>query len=69
MSVFFVVGLKLSCLDPNKTIDLQYLGVRLPLPPPNLPEKGNAASPVGMLDCCLTVCTRMIEDSFVSWGS
>ncbi|KAM8726589.1 MAX gene-associated protein isoform 2-T3 [Acanthopagrus schlegelii] len=39
------VGLKLSCLDQNKTIDLQYLGVRLPLPPPNLPEQGNAASP------------------------
>ncbi|XP_073348922.1 MAX gene-associated protein isoform X2 [Pagrus major] len=39
------VGLKLSCLDSNKTIDLQYLGVHLPLPPPNLPEQGNATSP------------------------
>ncbi|XP_035534606.1 MAX gene-associated protein-like isoform X2 [Morone saxatilis] len=39
------VGLKLSSLDPTKSIDLQYLGVQLPLPPPNLPEEGNAMSP------------------------
>ncbi|XP_035851241.1 MAX gene-associated protein isoform X2 [Sander lucioperca] len=36
------VGLKLSSLDQTKSIDLQYLGVHLPLPPPNLPEQGNA---------------------------
>uniref|UniRef100_UPI0037E7BA60 MAX gene-associated protein-like n=1 Tax=Semicossyphus pulcher TaxID=241346 RepID=UPI0037E7BA60 len=34
------VGMKLSSLDPTKSIDLQYLGVLLPLPPP--PEQGNA---------------------------
>ncbi|XP_029966803.1 uncharacterized protein mgab isoform X2 [Salarias fasciatus] len=28
------VGLKLSSLDPTQPIDLQYLGVALPLPPP-----------------------------------
>ncbi|XP_056152271.1 MAX gene-associated protein-like [Lampris incognitus] len=28
------VGLKLNLLDPTLTIDLQYLGVRLPIPPP-----------------------------------
>lgn len=39
------VGLKLSSLDPTKSIDLQYLGVHLPLPPPRRPEQGNAASP------------------------
>ncbi|XP_069572282.1 uncharacterized protein magl [Brachyistius frenatus] len=33
------VGLKLSSLDPTQSIDLQYLGVCLPLPPPNLPEQ------------------------------
>ncbi|XP_068433805.1 MAX gene-associated protein isoform X2 [Clinocottus analis] len=33
------VGMKLSSLDPMKSIDLQYLGVLLPLPPPKLPEK------------------------------
>ncbi|KAK2890338.1 MAX gene-associated protein isoform X2 [Channa argus] len=38
------VGLKLSSLDPTKSIDLQYLGVHLPLPPPNLPEQGNATA-------------------------
>lgn len=32
------VGLKLSTLDPTQPIDLQYLGVQLPLPPPKLPE-------------------------------
>uniref|UniRef100_A0A8C8I2I3 MAX dimerization protein MGA a n=1 Tax=Oncorhynchus tshawytscha TaxID=74940 RepID=A0A8C8I2I3_ONCTS len=30
------VGLKMSLLDPTLVIDLQYLGVRLPLPPPML---------------------------------
>ncbi|XP_044026184.1 MAX gene-associated protein isoform X2 [Siniperca chuatsi] len=38
------VGLKLSSLDPTKSIDLQYLGVHLPLPPPNRPEQGNATA-------------------------
>ncbi|XP_035472963.2 MAX gene-associated protein isoform X1 [Scophthalmus maximus] len=38
------VGLKLSSLDPTKSIDLQYLGVHLPLPPApaNLPEHVNS---------------------------
>ncbi|XP_022050114.2 MAX gene-associated protein [Acanthochromis polyacanthus] len=39
------VGLKLSSLDPSKSIDLQYLGVLLPLPPPSLPEQNNTAAP------------------------
>ncbi|KAL7380110.1 hypothetical protein ABVT39_011908 [Epinephelus coioides] len=30
------VGLKLSLLDPTLAIDLQYLGVRLPIPPPGV---------------------------------
>ncbi|XP_020510438.2 MAX dimerization protein MGA a isoform X2 [Labrus bergylta] len=30
------VGLKMNLLDPTQAIDLQYLGVRLPLPPPGL---------------------------------
>ncbi|CAN9507688.1 unnamed protein product [Ophioblennius macclurei] len=33
------VGMKLSSLDPTKSIDLQYLGVALPLPPPNGSEE------------------------------
>ncbi|KAM6992388.1 uncharacterized protein mgab [Tautogolabrus adspersus] len=33
------VGLKLSSLNPTKSVDLKYLGVLLPLPPPNLPRK------------------------------
>lgn len=28
------VGLKMTLLDPTLAIDLQYLGVRLPIPPP-----------------------------------
>ncbi|XP_070844165.1 MAX gene-associated protein-like, partial [Chaetodon trifascialis] len=39
------VGLKLSSLDPAKSIDLQYLGVHLPLPLPDLPEQGSVTSP------------------------
>ncbi|KAK9531787.1 hypothetical protein VZT92_011192 [Zoarces viviparus] len=41
------VGMKLSSLDPMKSIDLQYLRVHLPLPPLNLPEevKAGALSP------------------------
>ncbi|XP_054872081.1 uncharacterized protein magl isoform X2 [Amphiprion ocellaris] len=39
------VGLKLSSLDPSKSIDLQYLGVLLPLPFPSLPEQNNTAAP------------------------
>ncbi|KAL7389187.1 hypothetical protein ABVT39_028064 [Epinephelus coioides] len=38
------VGLKLSSLDLTQSIDLQYLGVRLPLPPPNIPEQGNTTA-------------------------
>lgn len=36
ISVFFSVGLKMNLLDPSLAIDLQYLGVRLPLPPPGV---------------------------------
>ncbi|XP_023285958.1 MAX gene-associated protein-like [Seriola lalandi dorsalis] len=36
------VGLKLSSIDPSKSIDLQYLGVHLPLPPIKLPDQGDA---------------------------
>lgn len=32
--VMFTVGMKLSLLDPKLPIDLQYLGVHLPRPPP-----------------------------------
>ncbi|XP_031722107.1 MAX gene-associated protein isoform X2 [Anarrhichthys ocellatus] len=38
------VGMKLSSLDPMKSIDLQYLRVHLPLPPPNLPEESKAGA-------------------------
>ncbi|KAL0967708.1 hypothetical protein UPYG_G00255840 [Umbra pygmaea] len=38
------VGLKLSTLDPGLAIDLQYLGVCLPLPPPLFSKLGNATS-------------------------
>ncbi|XP_034756130.1 MAX gene-associated protein [Etheostoma cragini] len=38
------VGLKLSSLDQTKSIDLKYVGVNLPLPPPDLPEQGNATA-------------------------
>ncbi|XP_037342588.2 MAX dimerization protein MGA a isoform X2 [Pungitius pungitius] len=31
------VGLKMNLLDPTLAIDLQYLGVRLPIPPPGVP--------------------------------
>ncbi|KAL6095587.1 uncharacterized protein ACO6RY_09483 [Pungitius sinensis] len=39
------VGMKLSSLDPMKSIDLQYLGVQLPLSAPNLPEKSEVVAP------------------------
>ncbi|XP_040920857.1 MAX gene-associated protein isoform X2 [Toxotes jaculatrix] len=42
--VLQAVGLKLSSVDATKSIDLQYLGVHLPLPPANLPEQGNATA-------------------------
>lgn len=32
--IMFTVGMKLSLLDPKLPIDLQYLGVHLPHPPP-----------------------------------
>lgn len=32
--IMFTVGMKLSLLDPKLPIDLQYLGVHLPLSPP-----------------------------------
>ncbi|XP_034143794.1 MAX gene-associated protein isoform X2 [Esox lucius] len=38
------VGLKLSSLDPGLAIDLQYLGVCLPLPPPVFSGPGNDGS-------------------------
>ncbi|KAM4625363.1 MAX dimerization protein MGA a [Polymixia lowei] len=42
------VGLKLSLLDPKLAIDLQYLGVRLPIPPPgvSLEPLSEALAPV-----------------------
>ncbi|XP_068197812.1 MAX gene-associated protein [Antennarius striatus] len=43
------VGLKLSSLDPTKSVDLQYLGVLLSLPPMELPQQGHATSPNGGL--------------------
>nr|XP_020459361.1 MAX gene-associated protein-like isoform X1 [Monopterus albus]XP_020459362.1 MAX gene-associated protein-like isoform X1 [Monopterus albus]XP_020459363.1 MAX gene-associated protein-like isoform X1 [Monopterus albus]XP_020459365.1 MAX gene-associated protein-like isoform X1 [Monopterus albus]XP_020459366.1 MAX gene-associated protein-like isoform X1 [Monopterus albus]XP_020459367.1 MAX gene-associated protein-like isoform X1 [Monopterus albus] len=36
------VGLKLSSLDHTQSVDLQYLGVHLPLPPPNRPAQDKA---------------------------
>lgn len=39
-----IVGLKLSSLDPGLAIDLQYLGVSLPLSPPVFAGLGNATS-------------------------
>uniref|UniRef100_A0A3P9I4W2 MAX gene-associated protein n=1 Tax=Oryzias latipes TaxID=8090 RepID=A0A3P9I4W2_ORYLA len=33
------VGLKLSSLDPSLSVDLQYLGISLPLPSADLPEQ------------------------------
>ncbi|XP_077949715.1 MAX gene-associated protein isoform X2 [Gasterosteus aculeatus] len=39
------VGMKLSLLDPMMSIDLQYLGVQLPLSAPNLPEISEAVAP------------------------
>ncbi|XP_029585645.1 MAX gene-associated protein [Salmo trutta] len=41
------VGLKLSSLDPGLAIDLQYLGVSLPLSPPVFAGLGNATSTDG----------------------
>ncbi|XP_055741364.1 MAX gene-associated protein-like [Salvelinus fontinalis] len=41
------VGLKLSSLDPGLAIDLQYLGVRLPLSPPVFTGLGSATSTDG----------------------
>ncbi|XP_066533267.1 MAX gene-associated protein isoform X2 [Hoplias malabaricus] len=40
------VGMKLSLLDPTVAIDLQYLGVRLPFPPPivNSLDQSNSVS-------------------------
>lgn len=47
------VGLKLSCLDPATAVDLKYLGIHLPLPPPELPEQSTITSPSGMLELLL----------------
>uniref|UniRef100_A0A8C2E3G2 MAX dimerization protein MGA a n=1 Tax=Cyprinus carpio TaxID=7962 RepID=A0A8C2E3G2_CYPCA len=38
------VGLKLNLLDLTLEIDLQYLGVQLPIPPPVLSPEGSSAS-------------------------
>ncbi|XP_051502019.1 MAX gene-associated protein-like isoform X2 [Myxocyprinus asiaticus] len=38
------VGLKLNLLDHSLEIDLQYLGVQLPIPPPDLLPEGSSAS-------------------------
>ncbi|KAK7142696.1 hypothetical protein R3I94_012146 [Phoxinus phoxinus] len=38
------VGLKLNLLDLNLEIDLQYLGVQLPIPPPVLSPEGSSES-------------------------
>ncbi|XP_043118658.1 MAX dimerization protein MGA a isoform X2 [Puntigrus tetrazona] len=38
------VGLKLNLLDLSLEIDLQYLGVQLPIPPPALSPEGSSAS-------------------------
>ncbi|XP_052436015.1 MAX dimerization protein MGA a isoform X3 [Carassius gibelio] len=41
------VGLKLNLLDPTLEIDLQYLGVQLPIPPTVLsPERSSASSQI-----------------------
>ncbi|XP_039529671.1 MAX dimerization protein MGA a isoform X5 [Pimephales promelas] len=40
------VGLKLNLLDLNLEIDLQYLGVQLPIPPPVLSPESSASSQV-----------------------
>lgn len=44
---FFIVGLKLNLLDLNLEIDLQYLGVQLPIPPSVLSPEGSSASSQG----------------------
>lgn len=36
------VGLKMNLLDPTLAIDLQYLGVHLPLPPATAPPEPSA---------------------------
>lgn len=36
-----LVGMKLSSLDPLVSIDLRYLGVQLPIPPPNQSSAGS----------------------------
>lgn len=47
--------MKLSSLDPCKSIDLQYLGVCLPLPPKLDQSKAATLSPGGKLDWSLIV--------------
>uniref|UniRef100_G3PG96 T-box domain-containing protein n=1 Tax=Gasterosteus aculeatus TaxID=69293 RepID=G3PG96_GASAC len=44
------VGMKLSLLDPMMSIDLQYLGVQLPLSAPNLPEQWNGIGLISFTD-------------------
>lgn len=39
------MGLKLSSLDPSLSVDLQYLGISLPLPSAKLPEQSSRTSP------------------------
>ncbi|KAI3363786.1 hypothetical protein L3Q82_001394 [Scortum barcoo] len=58
------VGLKLSSLDPTKPIDLQYLGIHLPLPPPHIPEQGDAAalSPGGSQKNLSAFCSNMLDE-------
>ncbi|XP_052009843.1 MAX gene-associated protein-like isoform X2 [Xyrauchen texanus] len=43
------VGLKLNLLDHSLEIDLQYLGVQLPIPPPVLLPEGSSASSQDLL--------------------
>ncbi|XP_024146356.1 MAX gene-associated protein, partial [Oryzias melastigma] len=44
------VGLKLSSLDPSLSVDLQYLGISLPLPSAKLPEQSSRTSPSPIAD-------------------
>ncbi|KAJ0063278.1 hypothetical protein NL108_015619, partial [Boleophthalmus pectinirostris] len=41
---FSTVGLKMSLLDPSLPVDLQYLGIPLPLPPPGTNQEPRGAT-------------------------
>lgn len=57
---YVLVGLKLSSVDPTQSIDLQYLGVPLPLPSPTRQEQSSVTTSDGMFDSLACACMILV---------